>query len=1068
MSRTVELAIPCRLVTLKVLVGPERGLTTLEDLVARAIPAGRRTVEQQRELFRLPRRIILDVVHSLWSKGHVMVDFQNGTLELTDGARDMLAQGGLLHESAKLETRQFLFEPVTGQIFPEFKGTRRPREGALEVPPQHGVTEADLSAAELLDAVQSALRYDRRMGFRLNVLDVGFGSPMLRPPAEMRWLSARAAVSIDDTSERLTVTILDDDRSWGLRARQRMAEHLANLAEQQPDQEFVKRLRSQADRVLVQPETLEAQLRKMAALIDGIPELTPSQRELRQKELVNLATSVNEKIAAFDRDRACAVLVERATGYYWAVNELINSADRQIVIASPRIAYDCLNDLLPALRDALNRGVALVIMWGQTISDSLSRPVQTAFNELKTKYKKQILIADRSARTEACIVIQDNVRAVVGSHSPLAVDPARDRGQIAVLIEPSGEGPQIPRCVTDLLIWARRTYPYFQDGQRIELLPENFSAAATRRQVETQPSLPFPDYDPERADEAAVQLWAAGWKECLAVMQEEVRSKTARVPAVEVVMDGAHRDLIAQALTLSSERLAFADDCVDPRVANDIMAGRILERAAAGAKVYMMHPSATVAGKVGGAFAALASRQGQGIHVRHRRASVRAVLSDDQVVLGSYSPLGESVRPSRTGRVSQLGVRIHGAAFADDFARALGIPLTGHRAESVRAPASRSRSGTVANAALLLAEARRARGAGGFTATLIEGFESCGGPWSVLEEWERTNVPEEELRRAVALALERGPEAPPKVRAHWLTWLVTDAWRRRSFVEAAVVGRLLPRDSAKLPGAACVAAAALEVGPLEGLLVEAALELLEAHPAARAVAAAGAMAETLLWAGSEGTSMIAEFQEALPPSWRELAREAQAFAHRAAGVPLPLKTLAERQAYSARLVAQDEAWQELAEKIDHVRQLRQRFDFPSGLAMHDGLFRRDGLLTRIRAAADDPDSRAELGAVLPDNVHRHLDALVAEAGAEPIQWRRHTFFLKTVESIVRRARALLPDELGKQITSGERARALRASKGLSKIVTASWDRLFSDAAALPHPYDLPMIALLDRLQPLRA
>ncbi len=86
MAQDVELAIPCRLVTLSLLLGPEEGLTTLEDLVAKAVAAGRTTVEDHAELFALPRRIVLDVVHSLWRKGHVMVDFTSGTLELTDGA----------------------------------------------------------------------------------------------------------------------------------------------------------------------------------------------------------------------------------------------------------------------------------------------------------------------------------------------------------------------------------------------------------------------------------------------------------------------------------------------------------------------------------------------------------------------------------------------------------------------------------------------------------------------------------------------------------------------------------------------------------------------------------------------------------------------------------------------------------------------------------------------------------------------------------------------------------------------------------------------------------------------
>jgi hypothetical protein len=65
-SDLVELALPCRLVVLDLVVGPAGRMSTLEELVARAILAGRTSVEEQAELFAVPRGIVLDVVHSLW------------------------------------------------------------------------------------------------------------------------------------------------------------------------------------------------------------------------------------------------------------------------------------------------------------------------------------------------------------------------------------------------------------------------------------------------------------------------------------------------------------------------------------------------------------------------------------------------------------------------------------------------------------------------------------------------------------------------------------------------------------------------------------------------------------------------------------------------------------------------------------------------------------------------------------------------------------------------------------------------------------------------------------------
>jgi hypothetical protein len=201
MSVPVELALPCRLLTLKVRVGPEAGVTTLEDLVARAVLAGKDTVTGQAKLFAIPERIVVDVVHSLWMKGHVVVDFDEGRLGLSDGAREILSSTESLADSAaELQPRKFLFEPVTGTFYDWRDGTPRPREGSLELPLRQGIDEGSLPKDELIRAVQAAIRRDRRNGFRSNVLDVGFGSPVLREPTQLRWLHVHVEVREDHDS----------------------------------------------------------------------------------------------------------------------------------------------------------------------------------------------------------------------------------------------------------------------------------------------------------------------------------------------------------------------------------------------------------------------------------------------------------------------------------------------------------------------------------------------------------------------------------------------------------------------------------------------------------------------------------------------------------------------------------------------------------------------------------------------------------------------------------------------------------------------------------------------------
>ena len=128
MNDLVQLALPCRMVTLKMRVGPEDGETTLENLVTKAIGTGLTKVQDLADLFVLPYRVVLDVVTSLWARGLVTIDLQSGDLELSDGGRDSIAVGagsGTADESGVQESRSYLFEPITGSFFSEREGTPR-------------------------------------------------------------------------------------------------------------------------------------------------------------------------------------------------------------------------------------------------------------------------------------------------------------------------------------------------------------------------------------------------------------------------------------------------------------------------------------------------------------------------------------------------------------------------------------------------------------------------------------------------------------------------------------------------------------------------------------------------------------------------------------------------------------------------------------------------------------------------------------------------------------------------------------------------------------------------------
>ncbi|MFD5137688.1 hypothetical protein ACFWMX_15815 [Streptomyces sp. NPDC058378] len=1075
MAQDVELAIPCRLVTLSLLLGPEDGLTTLEDLVAKAIAAGRSTVEDQADLFALPRRIVLDVVHSLWRKGHIMVGFQDGTLELTDGAREVIASGGSLRDSAaKQEHRQFLFEPVTGRVFPADHGTRQPSVGSLHVPLHQVLSETDLPADELLRAVQTAIRNDRRSrGFRQNVLDVGFRSPVLRPASELRWLSAQAQVFLDNDTGRISAQLLERDQpGWNSRSRERMRQHLADLAQQQPDHKFVQALRGRADVQLVAPESADSLLRRMGEAVRALADAEPEHIGVRQKFLADLSQRLSARIAETGRAKAAVVVVARAAGHEWTVKDLIQSARTQLVFSAPDISYAALSGLLPDLRKALERGVHLVFLWGGREGDILPNRVRTALFDLEARHPSKVLFTDRSARTAACVVVQDNQRAFVGTHSPLSVDIARDtRGEVGILVEGTAQDgpPGTPQCVTDLLIWARKSFPYWQLGQRILIQDDSFGPVPERRRAEPVAAVLPPGeeeghVDRLRQDPAARALWVESWVEHHAVLSGALRRATEGDPVVEILEDGAPRDLVQQALHSATRRLVLADDSSDAQASDERFVAALGERLDQGVAVQLIRPAGRGQERTP-AQPELKALIRRGLKVRDERAGARAAIWDDEAIIGSLPLLHDrrrTLRPSE--RTSHVGVHVRGTAAATTIAAELGVPAELRtEPETVAEPGSRL-SGATAVALSLLVDAAAERGSARYAAIVAERLRQVDDLWGVLDVW-HSKVRPEDMRPVVAAALLQEQESRDEHWSRWAGWLVAEAWDRRAFVEASLLGRLLHGAQGAVHPAACTAAVALETGPLGPVLSEAALELSYSELPAQAVGAAAGLAETLLRAvPDDGLIALALLDEALPPSWQELAATAKR--HREAGHgPLPLALLASELSRMTELSETAEQWEELVDQIDRMKRLH-RFTFDSGKFLHRELFARDGMLTAIRAAAEgSAEDCARMQDSLPVHVRRHLDQIVADGGRPEIQWGNQRTFLQTIEDIVRRARSIAPMPNGPGSTAATAPEAAGCEE-LAKLIADKWDALFSDANGLGRPFASPLLALLDRLDPL--
>ena len=229
------------------------------------------------------------------------------------------------------------------------------------------------------------------------------------------------------------------------------------LGDERPDSGLVQALRGRASRVLLEPEGVPQLLTRLAAQVEKLPRVEAVHSEQAQKKLEDLGRQIQQRLKGLLQARAHVEPIENAQGHEWVLKELLAKASKQVVIVSPSIRYSTLSALLPDLQAVLKRRVRVVFAWGRTISDSIAPEVRTALSELAAKYPGRVLLSAASVRTAACVVIQDNVRAYVSAHGPLDMVSGSGGQVTGLLIEPSKYGPELPGCITDLLLWVRRT-----------------------------------------------------------------------------------------------------------------------------------------------------------------------------------------------------------------------------------------------------------------------------------------------------------------------------------------------------------------------------------------------------------------------------------------------------------------------------------------------------------------------------------------------------------------------------------------------------------------------------------
>lgn len=1089
----ITLALPCRMLRLDILVGPPEGVTPLEDLVARGILAAGQetpvglpaaagdgqdradaTMSYLTTLLCVPQRVIMEVVGTLWSKGHLTVDFESGGIQLSEAARATITSQRSLAAGGELQTREFLFEPVTGMILSTFHAQGRASETSIRFPLRSQLKVSDIPPAELVSSVQSALRNERQRRGRANVLGVGFGSPALQSAERIVWLEVDTVARRDPDNGRIQFTI-SETAGWSLRSQRRLNAYFDRLMAEEPNHPVVQDVSGQAPIEREPPEDLDDLFRRMRRRLDDLEQIELDQVQERHKWLSKWAAQIGDRLEDIRRAQAHVSLVTRPEGHTWTVNDLIDSARRQLVLVVPDPDPGKVRQFLPSLRRALDRDVQVVFVWGRSLNERLNPQAENLLDELYLRPGARLLRNSKSAKTEACVVIQDDCRAIVGSHSSLGYH-APDPAEVSVLIEPAEGGPDVPTVVADLLQWTKREFDSWVLAQKIDQADAwearpggtTVGSGVVNPLRPDRPADPMSDFNAAEVDATSLALWAAGWNDVYAGLAEARQQLIAKVAAVEVVRDAEHRTLLWEGIRDAQYRLVISDDRLSSRSAGPAIVRNLRERRAAGAVVHVLHPDPPLSEPSLHEFAVLA-RGANSISVRHQRAGGRLLIADDRVVVGSFSPFDDRHGEGIGRRISRLGVQIRQARLAAELADLLGARKVEDPGSEAPAPVPALPTATSSAGAgiALLLEARSVP-AQDFGRLAAERLRAHNQPFDVLSSWRDSGVPRADLRRVAAAALyaDLGPAEQAEI---WLDWLIEDAWSRRAYVEAALLSRWEPKVSdgaATTPDrplrAAALLAAALETGPLTGEMAAAVFDLGDSL-GAKTAGAASLACDVLVRGQTEHRDLLSLLSDELSPAWRDFCTRVESFG----SAPLPLSRFTADQNRAETVRSLEEKRAEIAQSIDRIEALRNRFSFDAGIALHGELFRTGGLLQRIRAAARAGTSECqELAPQLPRDVRRYLDDVVAGTGEDPMEWLKQINFLRRIEGLVSNLRAVAAAAGDTQIERRADDRILAETLDLGKYLGETWESLYAEARESGRPYELPAMSLLTVLNPL--
>ncbi|WP_103347589.1 hypothetical protein [Amycolatopsis sp. CA-128772] len=1087
MNGTVTVFVPCDVVPVRVEYALGEGLSPMEEGVLRAVVDKFDTIGELNALLGLGERLTLDIVSDLWRRSYLTLDFTKGTMCPSADVRKAVQDNDLSQlQGAERgnEVRQVMVEKLTGFVLPAKDGTRKVRDGRLIV--QVGSDDGwadDLSGADVARALDEEEgkrgNADDESGLtrRRRVVSAYRVPARLGAGQEQRWLPLDVRVSIDPDTEDLQITVapgpaLPADRRDGA------ARRIKRYIEEFPDSEFARHLRGRGDAQYEDPRPVEELLDRLERRVAKARTEPAGTRTAFHSDLAAEARVVHELVRHRIRSEVRARLVVGEADHLATTLELIKDARKQIVLASPDIRRYSLQRLIEPLREALEQGVQVAIVWGFQRDSKLDDWVKNVLADLRrgsddTGTHPRLVWSSLPSRTNARLVIADDRRALV-TGAALLDGPIGD-GQLGVDL---GAVAGTAECepIEALLRGMVRAMPEYRLSQALLVRSSEFRPPDPNDPEPEELAVPQPPHDREGGEvaDSAVLAWANTWSNVVHALRGMLTQRAA--PWAEVIEDGEHSAALWRVLRSSQKRVMIGSRQLAAQVVTLRFVDAVRAQLDRGTRVDLWYQRSGE-GDQAGPLHELGRDGGSLIRVERMSRAPRVLATDQECIVTSFDLLALNSRPDRGVRQpfrSELGVRIVGA---DQAAQVLDL-FDGRQRQPelvtpVRQPAKRSSpdipwaSGGQGLLNQLAGEPDESRRVDQVFAAVAASAR----PLDLLNELASVH-PGEAVLRSAAAALVRHDGVTDAERVPWLKHLTLDQWRHGAFVGAAVLRRAVPDPDWQPAPWLCAVAAAHRTRWSPQTVYDNVTDGLSAGENAALVSVA---ATDLVLGPIDGettgglASMLPEALELLPDPgapWDELARAATEYWQRfSAPVPIDEIMRATDHARADEEVAR--MWSQLLTR--HTHAARTSFDFANGLRLHGRLFHADGVFGEIQTLAERRDV-AGLRAWLAEHAGQDASDLIDEASAEAlprggsVHSRRRRNYEQRLDAIIAAAQRV--DELAQTRRHAEEAGWVEDVKPLAAALAQLQPALDQAAAAAGEPERRLIVAALNALKPL--